>query len=111
MTIKRYAVLDADGVKVNTITADEELIATDWYPGYGAALVDEGEIEADPPKPEPVKRPDTWGVLEVKLAEPLLVGDRVDLKTLEVIKRVELIDVAVDIEPQPMPVTIGPAKL
>jgi hypothetical protein len=111
MTIKRYGVLDADGVKINTITADDAQINTDWYPGYGAALVDEGDIEPDPPKPEPVKRPDTWGVLELRLAEPLLVGDRVDLKTLEVTRREDLIEVAVDIEPQPMPVTIGPVKI
>lgn len=89
MTVRRYGVLDADGMKVNTITADESLIVTDWYPGYGAKLVDEGEVEPDPPKPDPVKRPDTWGVLPA-IAEPMLVGDKIDFKTGVVTKRPEL---------------------
>jgi hypothetical protein len=108
MAIRRYAVLDTDGVKINTITADEKLIGTDWYPGYGAALVDEGEEQPDPPPAPPPVKPDTWGVLEVKLAEPMLVGDRVDFKTMEVVKRVE--EVAIDIEPTPEPIAIGPVK-
>lgn len=79
--IRRYAVLDADGIKINTITADEKLVASDWYPGYGAALVDEGEDLPDPPKPDPVKKPDTWAVLAVKPAEPMQNGDKIDFKT------------------------------
>jgi hypothetical protein len=46
-----------------------------------------GELEPDPPPAPPPVKPDTWGVLDVKLAEPLLVGDRVDFKTMEVVKR------------------------
>lgn len=89
MAIRRYAVLDADGVKINTITADDALIASGWYPGYGAALLDEGEDFPDPPKPEPVKKPDSWRVLEVKLEEPLCNGDRLDFKSLVVVKRAD----------------------
>ncbi len=88
MTIRRYAVIDSDGVKINTITADEKLVGTDWYPGYGAALIDEGEELPDPPKPPPVTKPDTWTVLP-KLKEPMQNGDRIDLKTGEVTKREE----------------------
>lgn len=86
--IRRYAVLDADGVKINTITADEELIKSDWYPGYGAALVDEGELEPDPPKPLPPRKPDTWKVLP-QLAEPMVNGDKFDMKSGTVTKRIE----------------------
>lgn len=100
--IRRYAVVDADGVKVNTITADEALIAGDWYPGYGAALVDEGEVLPDPPPPPPPTKPDTWGVLPFVLAEPMANGDRIDLKTGEVTKKpVEIspVEEAIAIEP------------
>lgn len=85
--IRRYAVIDADGIKINTITADDKLLAGDWYPGYGAALVDEGEDLPDPPKPEPIKKPDTWAVLDVKPTEPMQNGDKIDTKTGEVTKR------------------------
>jgi hypothetical protein len=87
--IKRYAVLDADGIKVNTITADEALIASGWYPGYGALLVDEGENPPDPLPPPPVVKPETWGTVYPKLAEPMQTGDKLDVNTGEVIKRVE----------------------
>ena len=87
--IRRYGVLDKDGVKINVITADEELISTDWYPGYGAALIDEGPDEPDPPKPPPVIKPDTWGVLPFILAEPMANGDKIDLKTGELTKRID----------------------
>lgn len=88
--IRRYAVLDSDGVKINTITADEELINTGWYPGYGAMLVDEGEDPPDPPPPPPPTKPQTWQVIAM-LKEPMLSGDRLDLKTMEVIKAVPVI--------------------
>lgn len=79
MTVHRYAVIDADGTKINTITADDALIASGWYPGYGAALIDEGENPADPPKALPVLKPLTWVVLP-KLDVPLANGDKIDLK-------------------------------
>lgn len=87
MAVRRYAVLDADGVKVNTITADEELIASEWYPGYGAFLVDEGEVPPDPPKQIPPRKPDTFSAVLPALAEPMQVGDRLDTKTREVTKK------------------------
>lgn len=87
MAVRQYAVLDKDGVKLNTITADEDLIASDWYPGYGAYLVDEGLLEPDPPKPEPVRKPDTWSTVLPALAEPMQNGDRLDVKTGEVFKK------------------------
>lgn len=93
MAIRHYAVLDADGVKINTISADESLIASDWYPGYGAYLVDEGLMPQDPPKEPPPTKPQTFAVLPIALAEPLQTGDKLDVKTGEVIKK------PVEIEP------------
>lgn len=87
--IRKYSILDVDGVKINTITADDKLIASDWYPGYGAALVDEGALEPDPPKPPPITKPDTWAVLIA--SEPMENGDKLDFKTGQVLKRTELI--------------------
>lgn len=85
MTIHRYAVIDADGVKITTITADDALIASGWWPGYGAALVDEGENPADPPPAPPPVKPDSWTVLP-KLSEPMVNGDRIDVKSGAVTK-------------------------
>ncbi len=99
--IRLYGVLDADGVKISTITADEELLKTDWYPGFGAALVDEGENPPDPPPEKPPGKPDTWTVI-AQLAEPMTNGDKIDFKTLEVTKA-ELIQ-ADPILIDPMPV-------
>ncbi len=86
MAVRLYAVLDADGTKINTITADEDAVNSGWYPGYGAYLVDEGENPPDPPKEIPAGKPDTWAVLP-ELAEPMTVGDTLDIKTGTVIKR------------------------
>ncbi len=95
--IRRYAVLDADGVKVNTITADEALIATAWYPGYGAFLVDEGEHLPDPPKPPVPTRPETFAVLPFTPVDPMQNGDRMDTKTGEVIKKPVVADDVIEI--------------
>lgn len=85
MTVHRYAVLDADGVKINTITADNGVVNSGWYPGYGAALVDEGIEPADPvPLPAPPK-PANFSVLP-PLSEPLSNGDRLDIATGEIIR-------------------------
>ncbi len=100
--IRLYGVLDAEGVKINTITADEELIATDWYPGYGAYLVDEGENPPDPLPPQPPTKPGTWDKVLPALAEPMTVGDKLDVKTGEVIKKPVdpiIIDPVLEIEP------------
>lgn len=87
MTIRRYAVLDVDGIKINTITADPQLLNTNWYPGYGAYLVDEGEEQPDPPKPPPPTKPDTFSTVLPALAEPMQNGDKLDVKTGEVFKK------------------------
>lgn len=84
---RRYAVLDADGVKLNSITADESLIGSGWYPGYGAYLVDEGEVLPDPPKPVAPRKPETFSVVLPALAEPMQYGDKLDIKKGEVIKK------------------------
>lgn len=97
MTIRFYGVLDADGIKVSTITADEALINTDWYPGYGAMLVDEGAVPPDPPPAPPVVRPKSWAVIS-QLAKPMEQGDKLDLKTLTVTKA-PVADVAIAAEP------------
>ena len=104
MAIRLYGVLDADGTKVNTITADDVAVADGWYPGYGAALIDEGENPPDPPKEQPKGKPETWAVLPA-LAEPMVTGDKYDFKTGEVIKRTEPVgdvlaeDIALDVKP------------
>lgn len=82
MTIHRYGVVDANGVKINTITADDALVASGWYPGYGAALVDEGVNPSDPPPPPPPKKPATWTVLVA--SQPMSNGDIIDFKTGQV---------------------------
>lgn len=86
MAVHRYAVLDVDGVKINTITADDALISTDWYPGYGALLVEEGELLPEPPPPLPPRKPGTWRVYP-QLPEPMVNGDRLDPATGVVTKK------------------------
>jgi hypothetical protein len=88
MMIRRYAVLDADGFKISTITADEAAVNQGWYPGYGAALVDEGENPADPLPAIAPGKPDEWQVI-AQLPQPMVNGDKLDVKTGEVIKRAE----------------------
>ncbi len=97
MAIRLYAVLDADGVKINTITADEAAVNSDWYPGYGAYLVDEGENPPDPPQQRPAGKPAAWAVLP-ELAQPMNVGDKLDIKTGIVTKRQDAVAVA-ELEP------------
>ena len=91
--IRLYGVLDADGFKINTITADEDLVKSGWYPGYGAYLIDEGENPSDPPPALPPVKPDTWDTVLPALAEPMIVGDRLDIKTGEVIKQAPVIEI------------------
>lgn len=87
MTVRRYGVLDDTGMKINVITADEKLIASDWYPGYGAKLIDEGEVLPDPLPAAPKPKPATWDEVMPKLAEPMENGDTIDFKTGEVTKK------------------------
>ncbi len=79
--IRLYGVLDADGFKINTITAESDQVDAGWYPGYGAALVDEGENPPDPPPFVSPPKPKDWLVLDA-LPEPMTVGDQINLATL-----------------------------
>lgn len=83
--IKRYGVLDADGIKMSTITADSDAVDGGWYPGYGAALIDEGENPPDPPKAQPAPKPKSFAVLP-ELSIAMSNGDQIDFKTLQVTK-------------------------
>jgi hypothetical protein len=88
VAIRLYAVIDADGYKINTILIDDQKLGG-YYPGYGAKLIDEGPQPEEPKAPPPPPKPEDFGVLDVQLAEPMLVGDRIDFKTGEVMKREE----------------------
>lgn len=81
MTVKRYGVLDANGVKINTITADDALLQTDWYPGYGAYLIDEGIEPVEPPPAPPPTKPATFDQVIPALKQPMQNGDQLDVKS------------------------------
>lgn len=83
MSARRYAVIDADGVKINAIVIDGE----PYYPGYGAKLIDEGALPEEPKAARPPAKPDDFGVLAVTPDAPMEVGDRIDFKTGKVTKR------------------------
>jgi hypothetical protein len=85
MAIRRYGVLDADGVKLTTILVDEKTV-TDYWPGYGAKLIDEGPEPEEPKAPPAPPRPDDFGVIDFKLDAPMQPGDRIDFRTGEVTK-------------------------
>lgn len=74
MAIHVYGVLDPNGVKLTDITADNALIGTGWWPGFGAALIDEGPLPPEPPPAPPPTMPNTWKVYPA-LAIPMNVGD------------------------------------
>lgn len=84
--IRRFAVLDADGVKVNCILIDDKSVDKYW-PGYGAKLLDEGPESAEPRPQVPPSRPDDFGVLDVIPSEPMQTGDRIDFRTGIVTRR------------------------
>lgn len=87
MAVHRYGVLDANGVKLSTITADSDVVNAGWYPGYGGALIDEGLNPADPPKEQPAPKPSAFVILPV-IPVTMSNGDKIDFKTLEVTKAV-----------------------
>lgn len=86
MTISRYAVIDADGFKVNTILIDDTRL-DGYYPGYGAKLLNEGPEPEEPKAPPPPPPPADFGVLDVIASQPMEIGDKIDFKTGEVIKK------------------------
>ena len=96
--IRLYGVLDETGVKLNTITADDALVASGWWPGYGAKLIDEGENPADPPPAPPPVKPVTWRVLP-PAKDKMSNGDRLDEKTGDVIRAPVPVDVPAEGSP------------
>lgn len=86
MAIRRYAVIDADGFKVNTILIDDQKL-DGYYPGYGAKLIDEGPQPEEPKAPPIPPKPDDFGVLDVVPEVLMEVGDKIDFKTGKVTKR------------------------
>lgn len=85
--IRRYGVLDADGVKINTILIDDQKLIG-YYPGYGAKLVDEGVQPQEPKAPLPPPMPKDFGVLGITPSQPMDVGDKIDFATGVVTKAV-----------------------
>lgn len=79
MATRRYAVIDADGVKINCILVDDAVVDSYW-PGYGAKLLDEGP-EPEEVKPPPNVKPDDFGVTDVVPDKPMSNGDKIDFKT------------------------------
>ncbi len=82
MTNKRYAVVDVNGVKINSVAADEDAVKSGTYwPGYGAGLVLEGDLPQDPPPiPPPAKDPN-FHLFDITPSAPMNVGDSIDLQT------------------------------
>lgn len=98
--IHRYIVVDADGSYRNTILVDQD-IAGQYWPGYGAGMIDMGPEKPEVLPPPPIIKPKDFGILDIKLDQPMQEGDMVDLQSGTVMK-------AAQIAPQPMPVTIDP---
>lgn len=95
MSVRRMAVLDENGVSVNTILVDERASGS-YHPGYGVKLVDLGPaVNCEPDLSKKIDS-ETVGleVLSISIdGKPveLFHGDKLDLKTFEVIKRQEVI--------------------
>ncbi len=94
MTAKRYAVIDENGVKVNSIAADEDAAkAGTCWPGYGAGLVLEGDLPEDPPPVSQPPKDPGFRLFDVTPSAPMNVGDAIDLQTGKVTpKPVDLVD-------------------
>jgi hypothetical protein len=84
MTVRRYAVVDAEGVKLSSVRIHADALA-DYYPGYGARLVEEGTVPESPRVDPPVK-PQDFALLGVTPDQPMDVGDRIDFETGRVTK-------------------------
>lgn len=82
----RYAVLDADGVKINGIMVNDPY-PQDYWPGYGRYIV----CECDEPDPTPPAALDIrlgerpFSYLAVRPAGRFEIGDKMDLNTGAVI--------------------------
>lgn len=90
------AVIDYDGTKLNSIIVDERAVGH-YNPGYGTFLIDEGPVH-NPPKPNDeslVNFDKDFVGLELLQVEidgkplgPMDIGDKLDLRTLNIIKKV-----------------------
>lgn len=91
----RYAVLDANGVKLNGILVDNPY-PQDYWPGYGRYITCEfGEHDPTPPSNYEIKPPPReFAYLAIRPLAPMSIGDTMDLATGEVTP-------ALSPEPQP----------
>jgi hypothetical protein len=85
MTALRYAVLDANGVKLNGILVDDPYPQSYW-PGYGRYIVCEhGEPDPTPPANLDIRTGDRpFSYLTVRPAGRFNIGDTMDLVTGEI---------------------------
>lgn len=85
MSALRYAVLDANGVKLNGILVDNPY-PQDYWPGYGRYITCEfGEPDPTPPANYEIKPPPReFTYLAVRPLAPMSIGDTMNLATGEV---------------------------
>ena len=78
----RYAVLDANGVKVNGILVNDPY-PQDYWPGYGRYITCEfGEPDPTPPADQVIRQPpNEFTYLTVRPDAPMNIGDSMDLAT------------------------------
>lgn len=95
MAVRRMAVLDENGVSINTILVDERA-AGSYSPGYGAKLVDLGPaVNCEPDLSKQIDKEivglEVISVLVDGKPIELIQGDTLDLNTLQVTPRQEII--------------------
>jgi hypothetical protein len=85
MSALRYAVLDANGVKVNGILVDNPY-PQDYWPGYGRYITAEhGEADPVPPANLDIRTGDRpFSYLTVRPAGRFSIGDTMNLETGEI---------------------------
>ena len=93
MSVRRMAVLDEQGVHINTILVDERA-ADHYHPGYGSKLIDLGPAVNCGPAPDRLvnfnREFEGLEVLKIEIdGKPVVLehGDKIDLRTLEITKR------------------------
>ena len=97
MSALRYAVLDANGVKLNGIMVNNPY-PQDYWPGYGRYITCEfGEPDPTPPTNYEIKQPPRmFTYLAVRPLAPMSIGDTMNLATGEVTPAPQP-----ELEPQP----------